>query len=214
MKDHAQTIVTIGFLGCATLGLIPLGCGSALGPVTVRDSGPRGKPPIPARTVERLQECMAQYGGQLEPKTYLFSPTVEVDQNGVKQGVSADDIPVSAPDFAACSRVALGDMAIPEVILNIPRTEATTAGQRSYIGSPALVVVVIVGLSEIALEAGAYTILFAVTVKVADKAKDDVLDAAKRWRPKPNKNRCLDAAAGGEYLWEEFCRSMKVPGNC
>lgn len=58
------------------------------------------------------------------------------------------------------------------------------------------------------LEAGAYTILFAVTVQVVDKAKDDVLDAAKRWRPKPNKNRCLDAAAGGTYMWRAFCDSL------
>ena len=213
MNTNVRTIVTMGVLGTLMLGLAPLGCANSLGPVSAREHGPKGKPPMPARTIERLQECMAEYGGQLEPKTYLFSPTVEIDQNGVAQGVATDDIPIHADDFAACTRVALGAMAIPEGVLRAARMRAT-AGQRSYMGSPAIAVIVIVGLSEIALEAGAYTFLFAVTVKVVEKAKDDVIDAAKRWRPKPNKNRCLDAAAGGGYMWEEFCRSMKVPGNC
>lgn len=54
--------------------------------------------------------------------------------------------------------------------------------QRAYLGSPALVVVVVVGLSEIAFEAGAYTILFAVTVEVVDRAAKDVAEAAKKGR--------------------------------
>ncbi len=188
MKTGVRTIVAVGFLGCATLGIVPLGCGNSLGPVLAREYGPKGKSPMPARTIERLQECMAEYGGQLEPKTYLFSPTVEIDQNGVAQAVATDDIPVHADDFAACTRVALGAMAIPEGVLRLARMQAT-AGQRSYMGSPAIVVIVVVGLSEIALEAGAYTFLFAVTVKVVEKAKDDVLEAVKR-RRMPWENEC------------------------
>jgi hypothetical protein len=47
------------------------------------------------------------------------------------------------------------------------------------------------------------TILFTITLALAD----EVVEAIRR-RPPPNLNRCLDAAAGGEYMWEEFCRSI------
>ena len=52
-----------------------------------------------------------------------------------------------------------------------------------YLKSTTLALIVVVGLYEIVLEAGAYTILFAVTVKVVDKAKDDVVEALKRRPP-------------------------------
>ncbi len=62
------------------------------------------------------------------------------------------------------------------------RRDQASAEQRSLVGSPVVIVVagVAIVVSELVLEAGAYTILFAVTVKVVDKAKDDVLDALKR----------------------------------
>ena len=66
--------------------------------------------------------------------------------------------------------------------------------------SPVVVVVVVVELTEIVFEAAAYTFLFAASVEVVKKAGPDIIDAARR-RPKPNLNRCLDAAAGGTYLW-------------
>jgi hypothetical protein len=106
-------------------------------------------------------------------------------------------------------------MAIPASVFNMRPTPSAstnepTVEQRLYVANPAVVVVVIVvvEVGEIVLEAGAITILFATTVKVLDKAKDDVLDAAKRWRPKLTKSRCLDAAAGGEYLWKAMCESL------
>lgn len=113
-------------------------------------------------------------------------------------------------------RIALGDMPIPASVFNIRPAQSATTGeitaeQRSYIGNPVVVVVVVVEVGEIILEAGAITILFATTVKVVEKAADDVLDAAKRRRPRSPKDRCLDAAAGGEYLWKAFCRSLPDP---
>jgi hypothetical protein len=133
-----------------------------------------------------LGECVTQYGGQLEPQEHRLRPTVRVDREGVTWGVTADDIPASADDFAACTRMALNDMAIPDWITKLPPMEATagtneaTGAQRLYMGSPAAVVVVVVGLSELVLEAGAYTFLFAVTVKVVEKAAEDV--AEEGWK--------------------------------
>jgi hypothetical protein len=96
--------------------------------------------------------------------------------------------------------------------LNVQRTQASAA-QRSLMGSPVVIVVagVTIIVSELVLEAGAITILFAVTVKVVEKAVDDVAELAKRRRPRSPKDRCLDAAAGGEYLWKAFCRSIPDP---
>jgi len=74
---------------------------------------------------------------------------------------------------------------------------------RSFMGSPALVVVVVVGLSEIVLEAGAITILFAVTVEVVNEAGKDIADAARRRRTKKDEcaehyAKCMDKALSGE----------------
>jgi len=215
-----ETITKAGFLGSMALALIPLGCGGIEPTIRQQQSPTPEHPPVPPITAERLQECVKEHGHQLEAGSWAFSPTIQVNREGYVDEVNAGEIPKTAPDLAACTRIALGDMAIPSQIFNLRSTQSNTSTaeatttQRSYIGSPAVVVVVVVGLSEIVLEAGAVTILFAVTVKVVEKAVDDVAEAAKSWRPKPNKNRCLDAAAGGEYLWEEFCRSMKNPGNC
>ena len=192
----------------------------ACGGVTTRQNQPSLEHPgIPRMTVERLQQCVADYSNQLPPGSWTFRPTITVDQYGRFVDVHAGGIPNTAPDLAACTRDAWSDMTIPESAFTMRTTQPPheqTAEQRALVGNPGVVVVVIVvaEVGEIVLEAGAITILFATTVKVVEKAADDVLDAAKRWRPTPNKNRCLDAAAGGTYLWEEFCRSMKEPGNC
>jgi hypothetical protein len=93
-------------------------------------------------------------------------------------------------------RIALGDMAPPAAVFNLRRTQSastneSTVEQRSYIGNPVVIVVVVVEVGEIVLEAGAITILFATTVKVVDKAVDDVAEAIKRRRI-PWKDRCTD----------------------
>jgi hypothetical protein len=217
MIQRVRAFVAAGCLGTMPLMFSPLGCGSGLGRVTAQELGPGGPFSVPGTTVDHLKGCVSEYGEQLEPGRYAFNPIVELEQSGIKKRIQTPNMPHSAPDLAACTRIALQGMAIHPSIFNRRSTEsvATTnepsMAQRSYIGSPVLVVVVVVGLSEIVLEAGAYTILFAVTVKVLDKAKDDVLDAAKRRRPRSPKDRCLDAAAGGAYLWKAFCRSIPDP---
>jgi hypothetical protein len=133
---------------------------------------------VPDTTLERLRECVADHGGQLEPGRYYLNTHVRVDRDGINQGVSTNDIPKTSHDLTACMRVALREMAIPEAILQAPPTEdAAATMSRAYMGSPAVVVVVAVGLSEIVLEAGAITILFAVTVEVLNEAGKDIADA-------------------------------------
>jgi hypothetical protein len=135
-----------------------------------------------------LQACVAEFGGQLEPQHYGFHPEIQVDQDGVKWAVTTDDIPASASDFAGCTRSALSDMPVSEDLvrkgaeeLNVQRAQASAA-QRSLMGSPVVIVVagVAIVVSELVLEAGAYTIMFAVTVKVVEKAAEDV--AEEGWK--------------------------------
>jgi len=200
------------------VGAMSFGCGGAA--PTIRQRAPTAdRPAIPRITAERLQECVNEYGHQLEGGSWAFGPTIQVDSEGYVVNVDDGGVPKTAAELAACTRSAWTDMAIPASVFDLrakqlASTNEPTVEQRSYLSNPAVVVIVVVGLGEIALEAGAITILFAVTVKVVDKAVDDVAEAAKKWRPRPNKNRCYDAAAGGTYMWEEFCRSMKEPDNC
>jgi hypothetical protein len=192
-----------------------LGSAAGCGGVTVHQVSPASPHTFPAITVERIQQCVVEHGEQLGPGNYNFHPVVEVDPNGITHGVETLGIPHTAPDLAGCMHSALRDMAIPASIFTMRPTQSAstnepTVEQRSYVANPAVVVVVVVvvEVGEIVLEAGAITILFATTVKVVEKAKDDVLDAAKRWRRKPTMGRCLDAAAGGEYLWTAMCQDM------
>lgn len=214
MRNTLRTSTCLGMWGFAMLGVLPSGCGSGIDSVAVRPGAPKDGLAMPRITEERMQACVTEYAKQLEAGDWAFRPTIEVAQNGRFIGVDDGGIPNTAADFASCTRDALSNMVVPDVIFNLRTAGANaeptsaTAEQRMQMGSPAVVVVVVVGLSELVFEAGAYTILFAVTVKVVEKAADDVMDAAKRWRPKPNLNRCFDAAAGGEYLWQELCRSI------
>ena len=190
------------------LGLMPLGCGGGLDQVSVRQDASDHRPAVPDTTILRLRGCVADHGGQLDPGCYYLNTQVQVDRDGINQGVSMVDVPQTSHDLTACMRVALREMAIPEAILQAPPTEnAAATVNRSYMGSPAVVVVVAVGLSEIVLEAGAITILFAVTVEVVNEAGKDIAEAVRK-RRKSKKDACTDG-------YEECMKSEAgdKPGN-
>jgi len=175
------------FCWCDDIRTHALGCGSGLEQVTVQELSSTNPYVIPNITVERLQKCVSDYAGQLEPGHYRLQPEVKVDRDGIRWGVSMAGLPDETSGFAGCTRIVLNEMAISREILNSGLSENSastndvTEAQRSYMVSPAVAaVVVVVGLSEIVLEAGAYTILFAVTVKVVEKAAEDVEEEG--WR--------------------------------
>ena len=190
MKGHRRTFAPVGLAGCIMLGLMPLGCGGGLGEVTVRQDPPGDRPALPPITVERLRQCVADYRNQLEPGRHWFNPRVQVDQDGFHREVSTDDIPRTAPDLVLCTRSVLRDMAIPSSILTLPPPEDAPTTNRTYMGTPAvIVVVVVVEVTEIVIEAGLLTVLFGVTVEVAHEAGKDIAEAARR--PRWEKE-CLD----------------------
>ncbi len=176
MHHHWRAVSLAGLLAS-------IGCGG----VTMRQESTSEQLGIPRITAERLQACVTDFRDQLPDGSWAFSPEVQVYPNGRIARVNAGGVPETAPDLAACTRDALGDMAIPSAVFNmrsrsVASTNEQTPEQRALMGNPALIVIVVVGLGEIAIEAGAATILFAVTVKVVDKAVDDVEDMVKKRR--------------------------------
>ncbi len=142
--------------------------------------------------MEQAKECVAEHGAQLPPGHLALDSTVEVDEDGVKWGVSINNLPETASDFGACMRIALQGMPIADEpfrrgveTLKFQRQEAL-AEQRKLMGHPVVIVVagVTIVVSEVVLEAGAVTILFAVSVELIDKASKDVAELAKRGHKK------------------------------
>ena len=194
MPKPRYTIASVGFAGWLMLALMPLGCGGGLGHVTAKQEASNNRPVLPDRTVKRLQACVAEYGDQFGPGHYRFNPHVRVDQEGYTQAISTEDMPATAHDLAACTRVALDAMPIPSSVLDTPpAADSVVTTSRSYMGSPVVVVIVVVELTEIVFEAAAYTFLFAVTVEVARVAEKDIADAARRRRT--TKDECAEGYA-------------------
>ncbi|MBK9261214.1 MAG: hypothetical protein IPM54_15590 [Polyangiaceae bacterium] len=199
MSKPMRTIAAIAFLGAATIALTQLGCTRRLGPVHAKQTTPwLGRPELPDVTVARAADCVAEYGSQLEPGYHKFDSKVLVDEDGDKEDVTIDDIPNTAYDLGACMRNALRAMPIAEqplregVHILKNRREQPSAAERSLMGSPVVVVGgVVIVVSELVLEAGAYTIVFAVAVEVVDRAAKDAMEALKRRRTW--KDKCTDS---------------------
>lgn len=140
---------------------------------------------LPAITAERLQACVNDYADEIASGSYEFRPTVQVDENtGGVVGVEARDIPLTAPNLAACTRTVLREMAVPAWVLNLrlSRSLASTNGQplppRDTLGT-VFVFGVAIAFGEIVVQAGGVTVLFAVAVQLvhaAVKKLDDVFD--------------------------------------
>ena len=193
MNRNVRTMAAMGVLGCGVLFFSPVGCAGSIGPVWASQRTTDGSVSLPESTIERLSDCMAKHGKPLGPSYHTYSPVIELDKADLAQKSIRDDIPITAYDFRACTRDALLAMTIPE-------QRDWKAGSQ-YIGSPIVVAGVVIVFSELVLEAGAYTIMFAVTVKVVDEAAKDLADAVKRrptWKDEctGHYETCMDTALG------------------
>ncbi|MDI1477373.1 hypothetical protein [Polyangium sp. y55x31] len=201
-----RNLLSWGLLGCATAALVPLGCGATVRQLAQQDDRPR----VPDATAERLRECVDEFGGDLPRGYYTFDYTVKVDEEGGVVDVESKGVPHA--DLAACTRIALRGMTVPEDLLRVRKVRLSespapgddpTPAERGLVGNPAVIVAVAVALADLIIEAGPIVVVMAASLEVSK----DVAEVARK-RPKPNLNRCLDAAAGGGALWEEFCRSI------
>ncbi|MDI3282656.1 hypothetical protein [Polyangium sp. 15x6] len=201
-----RNLLSFGLLGCATAALVPLGCGATVRQLAQQDDRPR----VPDATAERLRECVEEFGGDLPRGYYTFDFTVKVDEEGRVVDVEAKGVPHA--DLAGCTRIALRGMTVPEDLLRVRKLRLSaspapangqTAAERGLVGHPGALVVVAVALADLVIEAGPILIVMAASLEVSKDAAE-----MARKRPKPNLNRCLDAAAGGGVLWENLCNSI------
>ncbi|MDI1447606.1 hypothetical protein [Polyangium sp. 6x1] len=207
-SPRLRSLLSFGLLGCATAALVPLGCSSAK---IVHHAQQDERPRVPDATAERLRACVDQFAGDLNVGYYTFDVTVEVDEDGHVVDVESKGVPHT--DLAVCMRIALRGMTVPEELLGLPKLRLSaspapangqTPAERGLVGHPAVLVAVAVALADLIIEAAPIVVVIAASVEIG---KSDIAETAPR-RRKPNLNRCLDAAAGGKYTWEEFCRSI------
>lgn len=161
---RTRTFAACGLLACGALAIAP-GCGASNESVVTRYREENSGARIPDITAERLQGCVEEFGGQLEAESNRVEATVQVDAEGRTQGVSVAG--VAENDFAACVRVALRDMAVPEMALR--RKQAATgqtAPKGNELANPVILWEVGVMLAELLAAHGGKTVLYAVSVEV------------------------------------------------
>ena len=73
MQEPGRTFAAVRLAAWMLLGLMPLGCGGGLGQVSVRQDPSDHRPAVPDTTIERLRECVADHGGQLDPGRYYLN---------------------------------------------------------------------------------------------------------------------------------------------
>ncbi|MDI1429212.1 hypothetical protein [Polyangium sorediatum] len=204
--------LSFGVLGCATAALVPLGCPAKI----LHPAQPDDRPRVPDATAERLRECVEEYGGDLPRGYYTFDYTVKVDEEGGVVDVASKGVPHA--DLAGCTRIALRGMTVPEELLGLRKLRLSaspapangqTLAERGLVGHPGVLVAVAVALADLIIEAAPIVVVIAASVEIG---KGDIAEAARK-RPKPNLNRCLDAAAGGGALWEDLCNAFTNTGD-
>jgi len=208
-SPRVRTLLSCGLLGCATSALVPLGCGATVRQLAQQDDRPR----VPDATAERLRECVDEFGGDLPRGYYTFDFTVKVDEEGGVDDVEAKGVP--HVDLAACTRIALRGMTVPEELLRLRKlrlsespasTNGQAAAERGLVGNPAVIVAVAIALADLVIEAAPIVVVIAASVEIGKN--EDLMEAARRRRPKPNLNRCLDAAAAGGMMWKNLCNDF------
>ena len=201
-------LLSLGILGCAAAALVPLGCAAKI----VYPMQPDDRPRVPDATAERLRECVDEFEGDLPRGKFTFDVALTVDEDGQVVDVKSKGVPHE--ELAICMRIALRGMTVPEELvrlreLRLPASPASTHGQttaeRWLVGHPGALVIVAVALADLIIEAAPIVVVIAASVEIG---KSDIAEAARKRRPKPNLNRCLDAAAGGGVLWDNLCNSI------
>ena len=195
MKRLLKSLITVGLMGCAS----DPGYEYRPSPeVVVSEPQPRATEPpaAPGKTIAELQACADRYALRLS----VDSAAIRYDIEAKPYSVKIKDSMMSGSALEACLTRALEDMELTPNILDAPRVSPQSRSSLGVVQAAAAPI----ALLPIVLVAGGVTILVGVTIYVGAEA----IDAVGKYRRRPNKNRCLDAAAGGTYMWRAFCDSL------
>lgn len=163
-------------------------------------------PEAPRETVEALQTCVDRLAPNLSPDHYAILFDLEATKNGQVTSVKIKDSMLGGSELEVCLTDALEQMNVPASAMNAQH--GVTPRSRGMVGVVQAAAAPI-ALLPIVLVVGGVTILAVVTISVASGTDvNDVIDAARRRRPAITKSRCLDAAAGGTFIWQELCRKI------
>lgn len=210
-QESARSLAAFWFFACVTMAFVPFGCAGNIEYPPLKQAPIVEGPHAPNRTVARLRACVEEYGGDLGGRGFEFKYTVKVDEEGRAVDVKSDGFNA---DFDGCTRAALRTMELPPELLQtwisepLARQDGQTNAARGLVGN-LVIVGLTIALAPIIIETAGVTIVFMIAVAIGA----EVIEAIRKYRPNPNLNRCLDAAAGGTYMWEEFCRAVaeKLP---
>jgi hypothetical protein len=191
-------LAACGWLGCATPAITPLGCASTLESAIVQHGQANSGNRLPNITIERIQGCTVEFAPEFSwYKHAHVNANVEIDEDGLIQEVTTEGVPASSPDFGACARQVLREMAVPGALLQTLKAQLEaqkkTAGQPQAGGNLAghPIVLVIAGVtlvfSDVVVQVAGITVLFTVTLELKDS-----VEALRRRRGKDPRDKCTD----------------------
>ncbi len=198
MKKAVCSLVAVALCSCsADPGYEPryephVTSGAAL-PQTIASSE------APRKTVIALQVCADRYALRLSGKSNSYAVLYNLEVTGNDTTVKVHDSMVPGSELEACMTNVLESMVVPDSVSSTPHASPKSRSMVGIVQAAAAPI----ALLPIVLVAGGVTILVGVTIYVAV----EVVEAARR-RPVITKSRCLDAAAGGLYMWQELCRQI------
>jgi hypothetical protein len=161
-RARMRSLAAYAFLACVTMAIVSLGCaGDIAYPQLKRPPSSEG-PHAPNETINRLRECVEEYGGDLGGRRFEFHYDVKVGEEGRPVSVKSDGFHA---DFDGCTRAALRAMEVPPEILlmwgmsqPLARGDGQTNAARGLHGN-LVIVGVLVALAPIIIEAAGITIL-------------------------------------------------------
>lgn len=159
------------------------------------------------KLIAELQVCADRLAPTLPKTSDQYAVLYDLTMTGETIIAKVKDSMIAGTELEKCLAKVLEGMNIPDSAM---RTSRVSSQSRSMVGVVQAAAAPI-ALLPIILVAGGFTILLGVTIYVAAEAVEDVIEAVRKNRPKPTKNRCLDAAAGGQYMWYELCRAITDP---
>ena len=129
---------------------------------------------------------MKEYGDQLDGRAFAFYPKMKVNQDGRVTEVYAGNVPETAPDLAACIRITLREMSVPEWMLkirpaqNMHPPEGSTEALRKEMANPVVVAwALLILFAELTIEVEGIEVALMVSLEVV-AATAEVLETLRK----------------------------------